>query len=480
MAAQAKPKPEQGVLLVDDDASFLDEARRALHSHGITNIATLQDGGNVFQELSSGTYRVVILDWVMPGLSGADLLPEIIRQFPAIPVIIMTGVNDLENVVTCIKLGAYDYLAKPLDANRLVSIVQKAFSAEALASQNRRLTAYLQGEPLQHPEHFSGIITCNDRMQSIFKIIEAMQFSRQPVLITGETGVGKELIAKAIHATSELKGPMITVNVAGLDDHMFADTLFGHKKGAFTGASESRDGLLEQARNGTLFLDEIGELSIASQVKLLRLIQQNEYYRVGSDVLQKNTARIIAASNADFESKLAAGTFRHDLYYRISTHSLHIPPLRERREDILPLAEHYAASVAKELQREVPNFSREVRLALQHQEFPGNVRELINMINKAVTNNRSGNLHLDDFPGVSYDCDTQPNLIRRIGSNQFVLHGIFPAFPTFEEVEGLLATEAMDESKGSRSAAAELLGVSRPTLNKWLERCAQKWGADGD
>ncbi len=474
MTKPGKQERAQRVLLVDDDAGFLEEARRALHTHDITGITTLQDSSQVFQELATGTYSVVILDWVMPGLSGADLLPEIIRQHPYLPVIILTGVNDLENVVNCIKQGAYDYITKPLDANRLVSIVQKAFTTEELASQNRKLTGYLQGQPLENPECFSSIITCNDRMQSLFKIIEAMRYSRQPILITGETGTGKELIAKAIHRTSALPGPMVTVNVAGLDDTMFSDTLFGHKKGAFTGASDSREGLIEQAKNGTLFLDEIGELSLPSQVKLLRLIQQNEYYRVGSDVLQKSSARIIAASNANFHDLFDNGAFRQDLFFRISTHSLHIPPLRERREDILPLAEHYAAVAAAELKKSTPKFSREVRQALRCYDFPGNVRELINKINNAVTNNWSGTLLLDDFQGLNSGYGKLNNQIRRIGSNQFMLNGIFPEFPTFEEVELLLVEEAMEEAQGNRSAAAELLGISRPTLQRKLDQSGQK------
>lgn len=481
MSKSAQTNHTQGVLLVDDDPSFLEEVRRTLHTQGITNITTLQDSSNVFHELANGSHSVLILDWVMPGLSGADLLPEIVRQYPYLPVIILTGVSDLENVVNCIKQGAYDYIIKSRDDNRLVSVVQKAFKSEELASQNKRLTGYLQGQPLEEPDCFNDIITCSDRMQALFKIIESMRHSRQPVLITGETGAGKELIAQAIHRVSGLRGPMITVNVAGLDDNMFADTLFGHKKGAFTGATDSREGLIEKAKDGTLFLDEIGELSILSQVKLLRLIQQNEYYRVGSDVLQKNNARIVAASNADFESLFELGTFRQDLYYRISAHALHVPPLREHQEDILPLAEHYAACIAAELKKGAPKFSKEVRQALRSYDFAGNVRELINRINNAVTHNCTGTLQLEDFPGLPVGSGKLNNMMRRIGSNQFVLHSIFSEFPTFDEIETLLAEEAMEETQGNRSAAAELLGISRPTLQKKLEQSGNRkwcWGKD--
>ncbi len=467
------PRGAQCILLIDDDADFLEEAQRALKSHAIC-ADTLRDSSQALQVLAQGKHSVVCLDWVMPGMSGADLLPDIIRLYPQIPVIILTGINDLGNVVSCIKQGAYDYITKPLDAAQLVSIVQKAFTTGELADQNRKLTGYLLGEPLANPEFFSDIITYSERMQSIFKIIEASRSSRQPVLITGETGVGKELIARAIHRVSGLHGAMVTVNVASLDDTMLSDTLFGHKRGAYTGATEGRAGLIETARGGTLFLDEIGDLSPASQIKLLRLIQQNEYYRLGSDVLHKSDARIIAASNADFEKMLTTGSFRKDLYYRIGSIHLHIPPLRQRREDILPLTRHFIDQIALVLQRTPPKLSSEVCQALLNHNYPGNVRELINRVNSAVTYNRSGVLKLEDFHGLKPGCKRSGTLLRRMGSQQFILHGIFPEFPTLDEVEQLLVEEAMEESKGQRGVAAELLGVSRPTLQKRLVR-TDRW-----
>ncbi len=242
---------KHSILIVDDNAEFLDGARRALLAHGIDNVTTLQESNQTLKSLVTGNFTVLLLDWVMPAPSGADLLPEVVRQFPNITVIIMTGVCDLDNVVSCIKQGAYDYITKPLDTTRLVSIVQNAVKSSELIIRNKKLTRYLLGEPLATPENFSEIVTCNDQMLSIFKVVETLATSRQPVLITGETGVGKELIAHAIHRCSGLKGRMVTVNAAGLDDSMLADTLFGHKKGAYTGATESRAGLIEQAKGGT-------------------------------------------------------------------------------------------------------------------------------------------------------------------------------------------------------------------------------------
>lgn len=473
MSQHKQNDPEHSILLVDDDAEFLDGARRALLAHGISNVTTLQGGSGVLQALATGTHTVLLLDWVMPDFSGADLLPEVVRQFPNIPVIIISGVSDLENVVSCIKQGAYDYITKPIDTTRLVSIVQNAAKSSELVVRNRKLTGYLLGEPLSEPENFSNIITSSDRMMSIFKVIETLANSRQPVLITGETGVGKELIAEAIHRSSGLKGRMVTVNAAGLDDNMLADALFGHKKGAFTGATDSRAGLIEQAKGGTLFLDEIGDLCNASQIKLLRLLQQKEYYRLGSDLLHKSDARIIAASNGNFPELLASGDFRSDLYYRISAHALHIPPLRERPEDIIPLVLHCVNNSAKSLKLPPPDLSKELSQALISYDFPGNVREMINMVHNAVAHNRSQTLEMKDFPILASVNVTRREIVRKIGISQFALHGIFHGFPTIDEVEALLVEKAIALSEGNRSIAAKMLGVSRPTLQKRLDLAAE-------
>jgi DNA-binding NtrC family response regulator len=472
MSQSRQSEPEHSILIVDDDAEFLDGTRRALLAHGISNVTPLQESARVLQTLATGAHTVLLLDWVMPDPSGADLLPEIVRQYPNLPVIIMTGVYDLENVVSCIKQGAYDYITKPLDTTRLVSIVKNAVKSNELIVRNRKLTGYLLGEPLSGPENFSDIITCSDRMMSIFKVIETLANSRQPVLITGETGVGKELIAQAIHKCSGLKGRMVTVNAAGLDDTMLADTLFGHKKGAYTGATESRGGLIEQAHGGTLFLDEIGDLSNASQIKLLRLLQQNEYYRLGSDVLHKSDARIITASNSNFQELLISGAFRSDLYYRICTHALHIPPLRKRREDVIPLVQHFVKLFVQSTQQTAPKLSKNICNSLISYDFPGNVRELINMVHNAVAHHRSGNLVLDDFPGLAAGTTPRRDVLRKIGNNQFALYGIFNGFPTIDEVQEMLVEEAMILSQGNKSIAATILGVSRPTLQKKLGQVA--------
>jgi DNA-binding NtrC family response regulator len=289
------------------------------------------------------------------------------------------------------------------------------------------------------------------------------------VFVTGETGVGKELIASAVHRVSGLKGSFVPLNIAGLDPLMFDDTLFGHRKGAFTGASELREGLIAKAQGGTLFLDEIGDLGHQSQVKLLRLLQENEYYRLGSDLIQKSDARIIVASNRDFEALVREGKFREDLYHRLCYHRIHIPPLRERREDIIPLVKHFCGVAAKNVGKAIPRLSTELQYFLCDYDYPGNVRELVNRVSNAVVVNQSGLLTKDEFP----DLMLRDEIVSDAGDvserGHYSLHVMFPEFPTMAQVEKLMIHEALKRSNGARVAAADLLGISRQTLRRKLD-----------
>ncbi|BDV42798.1 sigma-54-dependent Fis family transcriptional regulator [Geotalea uraniireducens] len=459
---------KHSVMIVDDDADFLDKVRLLLVSNDIRDVLPVGDSTTVLDELQRGVFSAILLDWVMPIKSGADLLPLIVQRYPHIPVIIMTAVNDIDTVVDCIKEGAFDYITKPLDSGRLLSSLHKAFQLSELTSQNRQLKEYLLSDTLAAPHIFTDILTCNSRMRAIFKIIETVGPTHHPVLITGETGVGKELIARAIHKASGLTGEFIPLNVAGLDDLMFTDTLFGHKRGAFTGANEPREGLIAKAQGGTLFLDEIGDLSLESQVKLLRLLQEHEYYRLGSDVLAKSDARVVAASNRDFAELINDGKFRLDLYQRLCFHELHIPSLRERSEDIPLLVKHYSKEIARTLNKVPPKISLELDLALREYEFPGNIRELISKVNKAVTFNQSGTLTLGDFPGILPASSPPRHAVRVNYDKVFTLQAVFEHFPSLEDVERLIIEEAVKAVGGNKTAAAELLGITRPTLNKRL------------
>jgi DNA-binding NtrC family response regulator len=368
------------------------------------------------------------------------------------------------------KTGAFDYMVKPVEKSRLISGVKRAIELRELRRENKLLRAHVLSDKLEHPEAFSEIITNSPILRSIFQYIEAISSSPQPVLITGETGVGKELVAKAIHQLSQRKGAFVPVNVAGVDDNVFADTLFGHRKGAFTGADQPRSGLVEQASGGTLFLDEIGDLSPASQVKLLRLLQDGEYFPLGSDVGKRSDARVVVATNQDIQALLESGKFRKDLYYRLCAHPIHILPLRERREDLPILVDHFLKKASETLGKKNPTPPSELLTLLSTYPFPGNVRELQSMILDAVSSHKSGKLSMDVFR--SYIRQKQPSLdmdSKQLLQGQNVPVCFAERLPTLKQAEQLLISEAMKRASGNQAIAAQMLGITRQALNKRLK-----------
>lgn len=310
-------------------------------------------------------------------------------------------------------------------------------------------------------------------MLSIFQDLESVSLTSQPILITGETGVGKELIAKAIHRLSGLMGKFLAVNVAGLDDFVFSDTLFGHAKGAFTGADQVRDGLIKHAAGGTLFLDEIGDLNLISQIKLLRLLQEGEYLALGMDEVKKANIRIVASTNQDLWSLQKAGQFRKDLNFRIRTHHVHIPPLRDRSNDIRLLADHFLGNAARTLNKKKPPYTKELVASLQQYDFPGNIRELQAMIFDAVSKHKGGILPPDAFK--KYISKRQKNGGTPENFNPTVNSVIaFSAeLPTIKQAINLLISEAMKRVNGNQSIAARVLGISQPALSKRLKPSSQ-------
>ncbi len=318
---------------------------------------------------------------------------------------------------------------------------------------------------------FAPIITCSKKMTAIFRYMEVIACSRQPILITGETGVGKELFATAIHQLSRLAGKLVCVNVAGLDDNLFSDTLFGHERGAFTGADRPRAGLISQAAGGTLFLDEIGDLGEASQVKLLRLLQEGEYYPIGSDVPRKSDARVVVATNKNLQQMMSKEQFRSDLYYRLCAHHVHIPPLRERLEDIPVLLDYFVTRAAREFHKKPPVSNPELSRLLGSYAFPGNVRELQAMVYDAVARHQSGVLSMDSFKSVICREKTvqlpSPDRDRPAAER---LRTLFGRFPTLREMDRLLIMAAMDLARGNQGVASTLLGISRQALNQRLKR----------
>lgn len=465
------PNPPLPIVLVDDEPHITKTSELILNSYGITNVAVFNDGREVLPFLADRQAATIVLDLHMPNISGLELLEKITRDFPQIPVILMTAIDNLEMAVNCIKAGAFDYLVKPVEPGRLAACIQKALEMKALSSELLSLKKHLLTDNLDHPAAFAGIVTGNKKMRAIFQYVEVIAGSRQPVLVTGETGSGKELIARAIHGLSGSAGDFVAVNVAGLDDSMFSDTLFGHKKGAFTGAEQQREGLIARAAHGTLFLDEIGDLNETSQVKLLRLLQEREYYPVGSDIARKSDARIVLATNRDLQKQIAAGKFRNDLFYRLGTHQVSVPPLRERLDDIPLLLDYFLTGAAASLNKKKPTPPAELAVMLSLYFFPGNVRELEAMVFDAVARHGSGILSMESFrEAIDEERPvTLPGEAAAHAPESSRLAGIFGHFPTIEEVESYMIAEAMNMTRGNQGIAATLLGMGRQTLNKRLK-----------
>ncbi len=353
----------------------------------------------------------------------------------------------------------------------VIHIVRDITERKQLESEISSLKKHLLTGELENEAAFASIITRSKKMHAIFQYIEAVAKSRKPVFITGETGAGKELIARSVHLASGLEGKHIAVNVAGLDDTMFSDTLFGHKKGAFTGADKDREGLIVRASGGTLLLDEIGDMSKSSQVKLLRLLEEEIYYPLGSDAPGKSNARIIACSNQDIEKQMEEGDFRNDLYYRLCAHHIHIPPLRERLQDIPLLLNHFVEEAAHTMKLSKPLLSPELVTLLSNYQFPGNVRELQAMVHDAVAQHKSGKLSLDSFKTYIQQKRALPqsNILSE-DEHASPLKNMFGHFPSLKEMEDHLISEAMKSAGDNQASAASLLGITRQALNQRLKK----------
>jgi len=466
--------PVNPILLVDDEEHFLLSAELTLSSNGIKNVETSRDSTEVLNILKKKKYSLVVLDINMPNLSGLDLLPAIVSKHPDIPVIVITAINDVDSAVFCMKEGASDYAVKPVDDTRLVTSIRRVLELTEIRSENEMLKQSLLRTKIENPEIFNDIITNSTAIESIFRYIEAIAKTALPVLIMGETGTGKELFAQAIHKASGRKGELVTVNVAGVDDNLFSDTLFGHKKGAFTGAEIERKGLIEKAESGTLFLDEIGDLSIESQVKLLRLLQDGSYYPLGSDMAKLSNARVIVATNRDIKSMQAENTFRQDLYYRLRSHQIIIPPLRERKVDIPRLIDHFINNAVNQLGKKRPSVPKELYVLLSNYSFPGNIRELEGIIFDAISLHKSGILSLElirqKIAEQTSDKDQKTDNIKITYNDAGDLIRFPGRFPTLKETEESLIEEALKRAEGNQTIAADLLGISRRALNNRLKR----------
>lgn len=464
--------PELPILLVDDEEAWLRSLALTLRSAlGINNLIRCHESRKVMEILSEQEVGLILLDLTMPYLSGEDLLQMIGQEYPDIPVVILSGLNQLETAVHCMQLGAVDYYVKTEEKERLIGGIQRAMAARSLRQENRRLKKQVLDGELEHPEIFAAIHTNSRKMQALFQYIEAVAASSEPILITGESGVGKELIAKAIHQLARPQAPWVAVNVAGLDDNHFSDTLFGHTRGAFTGADRERRGMIEEATGGTLFLDEIGDLSLLSQVKLLRLLQEGEYFHLGSDVPCKARASFVLATNVDLEALQNKGAFRRDLYYRLKAHHVHIPPLRERLEDLPVLLDAFFEEASRTLNKKRPAVPHGLAELLSIYPFPGNVRELRAMVFNALSLHKSHKLSFDYFKQAigfgQTDALLQPKSIP-VGEEGEVA---FPQrLPTLDELGEMVVVEAMRRAGGNQTLAASFLGITRQGLSKRLKK----------
>lgn len=466
---------QRRVAVIDDDPVTRKVVGAILEREGY--LPQLHSGGSeALDAMPDCPPDLVLLDIYMPEMDGFEVFERLRRLPPLaeVPVVFLTSSEDKEIIVRIFQKGADDYLGKPVRSFELLARLRLHMDlcqqAATLAEADREITQLrrklLTGE-LEHPEAFAEIVTQSRQMHSIFQYLEAVSASSRPVLITGETGTGKELMARAIHRISGREGELVPVNVAGLDDNLFSDTLFGHEKGAYTGAHQARAGMVEKADGGTLFLDEIGDLPPPAQVKLLRLLQEQEYFPLGTDRPRYSNARIVVATNQDIEKMMQAGTFRSDLYYRLNTHRVHLPPLRMRRGDIPLLARKFAADAAAQIGQKPPEIDEKVLHMLRDADFPGNIRELEALVFDAVSAVPGRRLMAEDLRGFSaagHGPGAQPEGDEVLGA----FSGL-DELPTLSNVQVALVRAALERTGGNVTRAATILGISRQALHKRMK-----------
>ncbi|MDR1058191.1 MAG: sigma-54 dependent transcriptional regulator [Treponema sp.] len=447
-------------LLVADDEKNIREGLAASLEMDDYEVVTAASGEEGWDRFLKGDVDLVISDLKMPGLGGGELLTRIVAESPGIPVIILTGHGTVETAVEAMRNGAYDFLTKPVNLDHLSMLVKRALSSRELVQKHRRLE-----EELEHKKRFETIIGTSAPMRRVFDTISRVAPTRASILITGESGVGKELVADAIHALSPRKEkPLVKVHCAALAASLLESELFGHEKGSFTGAVARRRGCFERAHEGTLFLDEIGEIDQNIQIKLLRVLQDKKFERVGGEETLEVDARIVTATNRNLKKEIAEGNFREDLYFRLNVVNIEVPPLRDRKDDLPLMITAFLKEFAEENHKQVEGINEKARAALYRYDWPGNVRELRNCVESAVVMTRGPLIAEGDLP---------PTLRQGGGEEGFVR---VPLGSTMDEAEKLLIRAALTHCKGNKSRAAELLGLGRKTLHRKLA----EWGEDGE
>jgi two-component system response regulator HydG len=448
----------KGEILVVDDDSAHRTMLKTLLSGWQYDIIEADDGSTAIEKVRERPFDLVLMDVRMLKVSGLEALDEIKAFNPAIPVIIMTAYSSLETAVDAIKKGAYDYLTKPLDFDKLKITIKRAMEHIRLKEENRILKESLG-------KHFDrqNIIGKSPAMIKLLETVAQVAASEATVLINGESGTGKELIAGAIHFNSPRKdGPFVKINCAAITETLLESELFGHEKGAFTGADKRKDGRFVQAHKGSLFLDEVSEMTLAMQVKLLRVLQEREVTRVGGDGTVKVDVRVIGATNRNLINRIKEGLFREDLYYRLNVISLDIPPLRKRRDDIVLLAQHFLQDFTTRNRKQIKGFTPKAIDLLIRYDWPGNIRELMNAVERAVVLARTEHLDDEDLAiiqtPVGQAVDSTPVL------DEMNDHS------TLEDMERTAVIKTLKTSDGNKSEAARRLGITRKTLHKKLKK----------
>ncbi len=451
------------ILIVDDEKNILSGLKLAFEDEGYS-VLTAENGRIAFDLISKNIIDLIITDLRMPEMDGYELIKRVSASYPTLPIIVLTGHGTIETAVETMRDGAIDFFTKPVDLEKLLLVVKKSIHNSQLQEQNRRLI--LEIEKLKKQQGFSKIVGKSAKVESMLETIKQAAPTKATVLITGESGTGKELVADALVSLSNRNDkPFIKVHCAALSSTLLESELFGHEKGAFTGANAQKKGRFELANGGTIFLDEIGEIDAATQVKLLRVLQERSFERVGGEKTIEVDVRVIAATNRDLLEEVRKGNFREDLYYRLHVVEIHVPPLRDRKEDIELLAMNFLSTFNEEEDKKIEGITLAARKALYAYSWPGNIRELRNTIESAVVLTKGKNIDIDDLPPQ----------IRSISSESTVTLNL-PI--TMEEAEKKIIMETIAFAKGNKSKAAELLGIGRKTLHRKLAEWKESDGDD--
>ncbi len=445
---------EFSVLVVDDEKNIREGLGKALELDGYT-ILLAADGKKALEIINTTDVDLVIADLKMPGLSGQELLKQVSSAYPTVPVIILTGHGTIETAVEAMRDGAFDFLTKPVNLDRLSLLVKRALSNRKLVLEHRALKEEVA--KIEQKQKFANIIGKSPQMKKVLEVIEQVAPTRASVLITGESGVGKELVADAIHNLSDRKErPFIKVHCAALTETLLESELFGHEKGSFTGAVATKRGRFELANSGSIFLDEIGEVNQAVQIKILRVLQEKKFERVGGEETLEVDVRIVSATNRDLKKDIQEGRFREDLFYRLNVVNVNVPPLRERKEDIALLAAAFLKEFSEENGKEIVGIDPKAKTALYNYSWPGNIRELRNCIESAVVLAKGNVITPMDLP-PSVANESEGDYIK-------ISVGI-----TLAEAEKEIIRGTLNYAKGNKSKAAEVLGIGRKTLHRKIQ-----------